>query len=324
MTVEKHCKARRSRVLTFAGLAALSAAVATSAAPKQTVLRFSSPVSGLAIERGSLWVSIAGDSLMLRLDARTGRRLARIDVHRADARAFGGGSLAAAGNKIWIAAPVHVVGDPSTGDASGWIGRIDRRTLRLKLVQVHGDRPSQVAVGRSGVWVSGLRTLRRVDLVTGKVTRSVRFRHYLGAVAVTRGAVWVAWSNTGRVLQVDPRTLKLRASIAVGYSSAGSSLAVDGDRVWAATDRGLVAIDSNTAKITSRIPLPGAGPVAFDGSQLWALADGGVYSIRGRSATKRLLLGSRVFGLLVAVGRDVWLSDEGTNSLRRIVTPADP
>ena len=321
MTVEKHRHARLFRVLTLAGLVALSSTVATSAAPaKQPVLSFSSPVSGLAIERGSLWVSIAGDSLMLRLDARTGRRLARIDVHRADARAFGGGSLAAAGNRIWIAAPVHVVGDPTVGDASGWIGWIDRRTLRLKLVQVHGDRPAQVAVGRSGVWVSGRRTLRRVDLVTGKVRRSFRASHYLGAVAVTRGSVWVAWSNTGRVLQLDPRTLKLRASIPVGYSSAGSSLAVAGGRVWAGTDRGLVAIDSSSAKVVSRIPLPGAGNVAFDGSQLWALANGGVYSIRGRTVTKRLALDPQVFGLLVAVGHDVWLSDEGTNSLRRIAT----
>ncbi len=141
--------------ITFVGLVAASAALAPAAAPKQPAMTFASPVTGLAIERGSLWVSIAGENLVLRLDARTGRRRASIEVHRADARAFGGGSLAAAEDKIWIAAPVHVVGDPTVGDASGWIGRIDRRTLRLKLVQVHGDRPAQVAVGRTGVWVSG-------------------------------------------------------------------------------------------------------------------------------------------------------------------------
>jgi len=282
------------------------------------VLRFASPVTGLALYKGSLWVSIAGDDVVLRLDARTGRQLARIDLPRADRRAFGGGTLAAASDKIWIAAPVHVVDDPSVGDASGWIGRLAPRTLRLELVQVHGDRPEQVAIGRTGVWISGLHTLRRVDLRTGKIVASRRFNRYLGVVAVTRNAVWVAGSNTGRLWQVDPRSLKIRASVVVGPSAAGSSLAVARGRVWAATDRGLVAVDATSAKIVSRVRLPGAGQVAFDGTRLWALADGGVYSVAGTRVTRRLRLPSKVFGLLVAAGHDVWLSNEAANSLRRV------
>lgn len=281
-------------------------------------MTFDSPATGLAIDRGSLWVSIAGDDLLLRLDARTGRRLARIDVHRADPRALAGGTLAAAGNKIWIAAPVRVTGDPTVGSASGWIGRIDVRTYRLRLVQVRGARPAQIGVGPAGVWVSGGRTLRRVDPATGKVTGRVRFGNYLGAVAVTRNSVWVARGNTDRLLQIDPRTLGVRASIAVGHSSAGSSLAVAPGRVWAATDRGLVAVDSSAAKVAARISLRGASQVAFDGSRLWVLADGGVYSLDGRAVTKRQSLSSQVFGLLAAVDGDVWLSDEARNSLRRI------
>ena len=306
------------RLFACAVVAAAGAAVAASAAPTQPTLRFTAPVTGLALERGSLWVSIAGNDVVLRLDARTGRQLARIDLPRADRRAFGGGTLAAAPDKIWIAAPVHVVDDPSVGDASGWIGRLAPRTLRLELVQVHGDRPEQVAVGRTGVWISGLHTLRRVDLRTGTIMASRRFNRYLGVVAVTRNAVWVAGSNTGRLWQVDPRTLKIRTSIIVGPSAAGSSLAVARGRVWAATDRGLVAVDATTAKIVSRVRLPGAGQVAFDGTRLWALADGGVYSVAGTRVTRRLRLPSKVFGLLVATGHDVWLSDEAANSLRRV------
>jgi hypothetical protein len=310
----------RFRLTICAALVAAGAAFTASAAPRQPILTFASPVNGLALDRGSLWVSIAGDDLMLRLDARAGRQLARIDLPRADRRAFGGGTLAAAGGKIWIAAPVHVESDPSVGDASGWIGRLDRRTMQLKLVQVHGDRPEQVAVGSSGVWITGLHTLRHVDPGTGKITRSARFKHYLGAVAVTPGAVWVAWANTGRLMKIDPRTLHVRASIVVGRSAAGSSLAVAGGRIWAATDRGLVGVDASSARITARIRLPGAGQVAFDGSRLWALATGGVYSISGARVTKRLSLASKVFGLLAASGRDVWVSDEATNTLRRVPT----
>src|SRR5213080_5035721 len=137
------------RLIRLAVLAVLAAAsvtfAAASATSKQPRMAFDSPVTGLALDRGSLWVSIAGNDVVLRLDARTGRQLARIDLPRADRRAFGGGTLAAAPDKIWIAAPVHVESDPSVGDASGWIGRIDPSTLHLALVQVHGDRPEQVA-----------------------------------------------------------------------------------------------------------------------------------------------------------------------------------
>src|SRR2546423_8975285 len=124
---------RQVRLVTLMVLiVAVSGASDVSAASQQHDLTFASPVSGLAIDHGSLWASIAGDDVILRLDARTGRRLARIDVHRADLRALGGGSLTAARGKIWIAAPVHVVGDPTVGDASGWIGRLDPRSSRLE------------------------------------------------------------------------------------------------------------------------------------------------------------------------------------------------
>lgn len=71
----------------------------------------------------------------------------------------------------------------------------------------------------------------------------------------------------------------------------------------------------------ARIPLPGAGAVAFDGSRLWALARDGVYTIRGRTATRRLRLGSPVYGLLEAGPGGAWVTDEATNSLRSVPAP---
>jgi hypothetical protein len=307
-------------VSSVCAVAAVVVVAAASAAPqRQPGLTFDAPVEGLALAHGSLWVSVASDDLVLRLDARTGRRLARILVHRANPRALSGGNLAAGWGKIWIAAPVRVKNDPAVGDASGWIGRLDPRTRELDLVQVHGsDRPTYVAVGSSGVWVSGFHALWRVDPASGRITAKTRFDRYVGAVAVTRHAVWVAGSNTGFVKEIDPRTLHVRAMVSVGPSRAGSSLAVVGNRVWAATDRGLVGIDASSARIVARVHLPQAGAVAFDGSRLWALAPGGVYAVQGHTATRWLPLSSPVYGLLVAGPAGVWFTDEATNSLRRV------
>jgi hypothetical protein len=309
---------RSFRFVVLAGAVAATVAAAAWGAPSRFRFTFDAPVSGLAVDRGSLWVSIAGDDLVLRLDLRTGRRLARIVLPRADRRAFGGGTLAAGLGRIWIAAPVRVTGDPSVGNASGWIGRLDPRSLRLRLVQVHGDRPAYVGSGGAGVWTSGGHTVRRVDAVTGKVTGRVHFGRYVGAVAVTRRAVWVAGSNTGELKKIGPRTLKVLTSVRVGRCAAGSSLAVVGGRAWAATDRGLVAIGAASGRVVARVALPYTGAIAYDGSRLWALARGGVYSISGGVVTKRLSLSSQVYGLLVAGGGQAWFTDEATNSLRRI------
>ena len=310
---------RTFRLVALASVIVATVAAAAEAEPAGWRATYDAPVSGLAVNRGSLWVSIGGDDLLLRLDARTGRRLARIMLPQADRRAFGGGTLSAGGGRIWIAAPVRVTDDPSVGDASGWIGRLDPHNLRLRLVQVHGgDRPVYIGVGGAGVWVSGFHALRRVDPRSGRVTGMLRFRRFLGAVAVTRRTVWVAGSNTGFVKEIDPRTLEVLASVAVGHCSAGSSLVAVGTRIWAATDRGLIAVDAASARIVARIPLPGAGAVAFDGSRLWALAEGGVYTIQGRTVTKQLRLSTPVFGLLAAGPQGAWLADEATNSLRLI------
>nr|MBA2461656.1 hypothetical protein [Actinomycetota bacterium] len=176
------------------GAALLAAAVLGSgtaaggeatADPLRTLVSVSLPgePANPALEGGSVWVSIPAEAIVLRLGARSGRRLARIDLTRRDPHAFGGGPLAAWRGIVWVAAPVHVDDDPSLPpDNSGWIGRIDTRTCRLRVAFVTGDPPAAVAVGPAGVWVSGGRTLRQVDPRTGRIVASVSLGRFLRRV----------------------------------------------------------------------------------------------------------------------------------------------
>ena len=306
------------------GIAALAAAALASlsgssaAAGSSPSLRFTSPPSGLAIQGRSLWVSLADDGVILRLDVRSGRRLGRIDVHRQDLRALGGGTLATAGKDIWVAAPVHVGGDPTVGDASGWIGRIDVRRSTLRITQIYGDQPAQVAVGTAGVWVSGGHTVWRIDPRTRRVIATVHLPRNVGAIAVGARAVWVDEQNAGVLVRIDPRARKVLGSTAIGPSMSGSSLAL-GRFLWATTDRGVVALDPASGSIVRRITLPKPSAVAVDGAHVWALAPDGLYSIAGTKASRRVALGPGVAGLLVAARGIVWLSDGATNTLRRAV-----
>jgi hypothetical protein len=249
---------------------------------------------------------------------RTGRRTLRIVVHRADARALGGGKLAAASNAIWVGAPVHVDDDPIVGNASGWVGRIELSRPRLRVTPVYGDPPAEIGVGRSGVWVTGGRTLRHFDAISGRQIETIRLPHALGAVAVGANAVWLDEPNRGRLLRIDPKTRKVRASILIGRSVAGSSLAL-GAVLWATTDYGVVGVDPVSGAVVTRIPLRHASAIAVDGAHVFALASDGLYSIVQSRATKRLALPSNGGELLAAAAGIVWLSDGSSNSLRRVV-----
>jgi hypothetical protein len=305
----------RARALLLAAIAgAIGATAVAAAAP---TLRFASPPSGLALARRSLWVSVAGDGVLLRLDARTGRRTLRLAVHRADARALGGGKLAAASDALWVAAPVHVDDDPTVGNASGWIGRVDLPRPRLRITQVHDDPPSEIAVGPAGVWVSGGRTLRRVDPTSGRVVARSRLGHLLGAVAVGANDVWVDEPNAGRLLRIDPTTRAVRASIAIGRSTAGSSLALGGT-LWAATDSGVVGVDPTSGTITIRIPLAGARAIAADGGRVLAIGRGGIYAIAHGRATRLLALPHDAGDLIAVSAGIAWLGDSASNSVRRV------
>ncbi len=305
-----------SRIVGVVVAAAVASIVATAAASAPTV-RFKSPPAGLA-GGASLWVSLAGDGALLRLDSRTGRVLARIDVHRADPRALGGGPLAAGGKLVWVAAPVHVDDDPVVGNASGWIGRVDVRRAKLRITQVHGDPPSQVGAGGAGVWVTGGHTVRQVDARTGKVVGTLRLPAYLGAVAVGTNAVWVDEPNTGRLVEIDPRTRKVRGSVAIGHSTGRGALAVVGSVVWAVTNDGVVGVEQRSRRVTARLPVPGASAVAFGRSRLWVVGRDGVYSIRAGKVTKELTLARGEGELIAVAGGAVWLSAGASNSLRRI------
>jgi streptogramin lyase len=308
--------AKRSRIVGFVAAAALTAVVGTAVASAPMV-RFKSPPTGL-VGGSSLWVSLAGDGALIRLDARTGRVLARIDVHRADPRALGGGPLASDGRQVWIAAPIHVDDDPVVGNASGWIGRVDVSRAKLRITQVHGDPPSQIGVGPAGVWVTGGHTVRQVDAHTGAVVGLLRLRAYLGAVAVGTNAVWVDEPNLGRLVEIDPRTRKVRGFVTVGRSFGNGSMTVGAGIVWAATNEGVVGVDQLSRQVTARLSVAGARAIAFGRSQVWVVGRDGVYSIRGAKVTKELALARGAGELIAVAGGSVWVSAGSSNSLRRI------
>ena len=167
---------------------------------------------GLAVAGGTLWAS-AGHGRVARVDPRTGRVVARVDVFEAPA------GIASDGATGWV---VDGIGDSVTPvDATGAADPI-----RV------GRGPDAVAVGAGAVWVADELddAVTRIDPVRRTAVTTLAVGSAPSAIAVGAGAVWVANRLDGTVSRIDPRANRVVATIAVGGAPAG--LAVSGDRVW--------------------------------------------------------------------------------------------
>jgi len=124
-----------------------------------------------------------------------------------------------------------------------------------------GNVPVAIASGPSGVWVAneGDDTVKRIDPVTGTVTRTVQVGGRPDGIAVGPDAVWVANGEDGTVTRIDPATGQPSGPLSVGSGPAG--IAVTPGAVWVANSLDLTVskIDPATDTVTAIMGV-GDGP----------------------------------------------------------------
>jgi streptogramin lyase len=194
-----------------------------------------------------------------------------------------------AGSQVWEVNPTtgKVVGSPvavpegpvslAAGDGGVWVASllagtvsvIDPRTAQIRASQALPDGAVRLVLGPGGVWVSGQTdALARVD--PRPVGGSLRWRAVdVGqgpfGVAVGAGSVWVANVKSGSVSRVDPNSMRVMATYAVGGASAGVPANPEMVAVW----HGLLWVaDGQQGVVTALDPLSGRQigmPVAVPG-----------------------------------------------------------
>ena len=132
----------------------------------------------LGVGGGSLWV--LGDALdprLWRLDARTGRVLATVEL------GFAPRSVAVGGGAAWI-----------TDALDDEVERIDLATNKRMTPVPVGRLPGGVAVFAGSVWVPNALdgTVSRIDAKTGEIEATVDVGGFPREVAAGGGAVWVS------------------------------------------------------------------------------------------------------------------------------------
>ena len=228
-------------------------------------IRLSDPPTGIAADRGGVWVVTSGPSATFVSASHIDPQFDTIDhTVRIPTVAPGSpGAVAARGAALWVAPssgeltrlePLtgHVLDhlDPNAGptgidlgaDGAVWVTdndadnvtRVDA-TGAVTPIGV-GHYPSGIAIGVGGVWVadSGDDAVVRIDPDTRAVTTTIPVGNLPAGVAVGGGSVWVANSGDGTVTRIDPNTRKPIATIKVGGSP--QAITVAGDRVWVTVD----------------------------------------------------------------------------------------
>ena len=233
--------------------------------------------SSLASGFNSVWVAKQSTPTVLRINAKTRRRVAGGSVEVA--RPGRNMAIATGAGAVWVA-----VRNPSDDDHSPEsIVRIDPSTRTQQPIEVTRG-VQDLAVGEGAVWVTNrfTSTVTRIRVRDGEQT-AIAVGDDPKGIAVGEGAVWVASAADDEITRINPRSLQIRH---IPIRAIPERVTVGGGSVWAtAKEAGrLIRIDAGSREVLERIDT-GPRPFALDvtrGRAVWLtlIDEGGLQRVR--------------------------------------------
>ncbi len=278
----------------------------------------SSPVD-LAYGFGSVWVADLGGESIASLSPQTGQLMRRLEI--------GGGpaALAIGEGSLWVAQA-----------QTGTVVRIEPGSGRQLASIRLGSTPVAVAAGAGAVWVTTEDdAVLRIDVATNRVVAALQVPSRPRSLVVARGSVWVASRWAGRVVQIDPATMSINASLSV---RGADRIVAGSDALWVidALSCGLGMCDRNGQLFrldpTTGTLVEGAanvGLVTPAGGGPWAIVLGPNRLLRLDPETglpiERFALGLGLLptALLETPGA-LWIADAAHGRVVEIATASEP
>ncbi|HVF79069.1 MAG TPA: protein kinase [Solirubrobacteraceae bacterium] len=233
--------------------------------------------SSIAAGFDSVWVTKESTNTVLRINARTRRRVpgGAIEIARPGRNV----AVATGAGAVWVG----VRNSDSDDRSPESVVRIDPGTGDQREIAV--ERGVQdLAVGAGAVWVTNRfsSTVTRIRTSDGSSTR-VRVGAAPRGIAVGEGAIWVAAAGDDEITRINPRSLE---TTSIALQAIPERVAVGGKSVWVtAKEAGrLIRIDADTRKVLERVDT-GSRPYALDitrGRAVWltVLDDDGLQRVR--------------------------------------------
>jgi virginiamycin B lyase len=277
------------------------------------------PIGGdadwLAVGFGSVWVTVAKNNELVRVDPVRNVVQARVPVDKEPCYGIGIGA-----DRVWV---LNCQGKTLT--------RINPKTnvidLRLP-VKIDAGGEGAIAVDDRYVWFASSEDghssmLSQVEVKTGRKLKGILVGKDTGVVRLAFGSVWAISSGEGNVYRVDPVKRKVTAMITVAQ---GPRFTTDGaGSLWvlSQSDGSVSRIDPASNKVVAVIPVhvPGkGGEICFGAGFIWVAMDGNPVT-RIDPATNKVIdqYGNypKADGIRYGFG-SVWVTDHGKGELWRI------
>lgn len=277
------------------------------------------PIGGdadwLAIGFGSVWVTVAKNNEIVRVDPVRNVAQARIPVDKEPCYGIGIGV-----DRVWV-----------LNCQSKTLTRINPKTNAVDMrvpVKIDDSGEGSIAVDDHYVWYASNEdghsgTLSQVEVKTGRKLKGIAVGKDTGVVKLAFGSVWAISSGEGNVYRVNPTTRKVTAMITV---AEGPRFTTEGaGSLWVLTqsDGNVSRIDPATNKVVAVIPVhvPGkGGEICFGGGLIWVTMDGTPVT-RIDPATNKVIDQydnyPKADGIRYGFG-SIWVSDHGKGELWRI------
>jgi len=211
----------------------------------------------------SVWAVKSSTGKLLRISAKTGRRLDSRSLV-VDGEAI---SVVTGQGAIWVG----VRNQGNDGSAPETVVRIDPSTLAQEPISVPGG-VQDLAVGAGAVWVTNRfrDSVVRIDAANVARQKEIPVGRGPNGIAVGLGAVWVAAAADDAITRINPGSLQ-RRTIRLGESP--TRVTVGGGSVWvtARESNRLIRIDPARRRVRERI-MTGSRPFALDvieGRSVW-------------------------------------------------------
>jgi streptogramin lyase len=286
-----------------------------SALPITQKIQIGGDADWLGIGFGSVWVTVAKNNEVVRVDPSRNVVQARIAVDKEPCYGIGIGV-----DRVWV-----------LNCQSKTLTRINPKTNAVDLrvpVKIDDGGEGSIAVDERYVWFASdddgnASTLMQMDARTGRPLKRIAVGKDSAVVKLGFGSVWVISSGEGNVYRVDPDRGKVTAMITVAEGPRFSTVAAGSLWVLTQSDGNVSRIDPATNKVVAVIPVrvPGkGGEICYGGGFIWVTMDGN--PVTRIDPVKNKVVDQygnypKADGIRYGFG-SVWVSDHGKGELWRI------
>ncbi|MGZ4900785.1 MAG: Vgb family protein [Candidatus Angelobacter sp.] len=286
-----------------------------SALPISQKIQIGGDADWLAIGFGSVWVTVAKNNEVVRVDPVRNVVQARVPVDKEPCYGIGIGV-----DRVWV---LNCQGKTLT--------RINPKTNAVDLrvpVKIDEGGEGSIAVDERYVWFASnedghASTLMQADVKTGRKLKGIAVGKDTGVVKLAFGSVWAISSGEGNVYRIDPAKRKVTAMITVAEGPRFSTEGAGSLWVLSQSDGSVSRIDPASNKVVAVIPahVPGkGGEICYGGGFIWVTMEGSPVT-RIDPATNKVIdqYGNypKADGIRYGFG-SVWVSDHGKGELWRI------